>query len=666
MRATNVAGSDGTLDYDAPGSINWTATYSGLSPADVTLALGAESRGMWLGPAVAPALETTVYEIGALTVGGPAAPCTAPLEVRPPPPGSELIPPSTPTNLTGTFDGVNNVTLNWDASTDNVGVTAYGIYRNGEAVFTVSNPDGSAPAPTTFVESNLPPGTYTFEVRAFDEVGNGSGLSNSAGPFTALQRVDVNNFPVNDPPLLPINIIAFPSRDFISPSGYEDSDIVSVQVLRRNSAGQIVIVSSADGIQPVDGFAEVNHPGGACWAGVTPEMRAGDIVRTIAYNPADVTPANPDGIRSIDQTTIAGVTAFRPVTVQNDDPNTRENDGIVEVHGTALGANGLPLPIGQIEQRMIATHGVGLWDFNGRRALRAAANSDGTLTYDTVDNPMGVKWTATYSGLDAADVDRMALRRHPHPLARQGPAAAQRGHHLRERRRQPTRPGRSRLHPTAGGGRRDGSLDTWQLHGVPDQSQPGHTELDCVDRRLVRRRLPHLRRRRRRGQHEPTATSYVVTAAPGPHTYAVAAYDTASPRGAGADIITQIAAGFGNLYGNLSAHSTTGTLDQPDVTAPNVPTDLVAQSGAGFANLTWSAATDDVAVAALRRLPRRRADRLSPTARRTPTTGLLARTRTSTPLTRSMLPATTRHNRLRRPPMSPMSPTPRLPIRRPG
>jgi hypothetical protein len=597
LRATNVAGSEGTLDYDAPGSINWTATYSGLSPADVTLALGAESRGMWLGRAVAPALETTVYEIGALTVGGPAAPCTAPLEVRPPPAGSELIPPSTPSNLTGTFDGVNNVTLNWDASTDNVGVTAYGIYRDGEAVFTVSNPDGSAPAPTTFVESNLPPGTYTFEVRAFDEVGNGSGLSNSVGPFTALQRVDVNNFPINDPPLLPINIIAFPSRDFISPSGFEDSDLVSVQVLRRNSAGQVVIVSSADGIQPIDGFAEVNHPGGACWAGVTPEMRTGDIVRTIAYNQANVTPANPDGIRSIDQTTIAGVTAFRPVTVQNDDPQTAENEGIVEIHGTALGADGLPLPIDQIEQRMIATHGVGLWDFNGRRALRAAANSDGTLTYDTANNPMGVKWTATYSGLDGADVARMAdsdtrihwLGRDPIALNEAtifenadgnppGPAGPGCTRPLEAADvTAPSRPGnftvfQSSLNQVTLNW--NASTDDWYVAGYRI----------FVDNVAV-------------ANTGPAATSYVVTAAPGPHTYAVAAYDTASPRGAGADIITQIAAGFGNLYGNLSQLSNSQGLNQLDVTAPNVPTDLVAQSGAGFANLTWSAATDDVAVA---------------------------------------------------------------------
>ena len=367
LRANSV-GADGTLAYDAPGSINWTATYSGLTAADVTAALGAESRGMWLGRAVAPALETTVYEIGALTVGGPAAPCTAPLEVRPPPPGSELIPPSDPTGLTASIDNSNTVTLNWDPSTDNVGVTAYGIYRNDIAIFTVSNPDGSAPAPTTFVDRNTPPGTYTFQVRAFDEVGNGSGLSNVAGPITAVQQLDVNTFPVNDPPALPINIIVFPSRDFISPSGYLDNDTVTVQVLRQNSAGQKIIVSSAEGIIPIDGFAEVNHPGGACFEGVTPEIRVGDIVRTIAYNPDNIGPGNPDGIRSVDQTTVAGVTAFQPVVVVNDDPNTPENEGVVEIHGTALGANGQPLPIGQIEQRMIATHGVGLWDFNGRRA----------------------------------------------------------------------------------------------------------------------------------------------------------------------------------------------------------------------------------------------------------------------------------------------------------
>ena len=39
----------GTLSYDSATSNRWTAKYTGLSADDVTRALGAESRGMWLG-----------------------------------------------------------------------------------------------------------------------------------------------------------------------------------------------------------------------------------------------------------------------------------------------------------------------------------------------------------------------------------------------------------------------------------------------------------------------------------------------------------------------------------------------------------------------------------------------------------------------------------------
>jgi len=609
LRATSVAGSEGTLAYDAPGSINWTATYSGLSQADVDLALGAESRGMWLGRAVLPALETTVYEIGALTVGGPAAPCSAPLEVLPPPPGSETVPPSTPQNLTATVDFSNTVTLNWTPSTDNVGVTAYGIYRNGTAIFTVSNPDGSAPAPSSFVDRNTPPGTYTFQVRAFDEVGNASDLSNEAGPITAVQQVDVNNFPVNDPPALPINIIVFPSRDFISPSGYLATDTVSVQLLRKSPAGT-VIVSSADGIVPVDGFAEVNHPGGACWEGVTPDIRAGDIVRTIAYNPSSIGPGNPDGIRSIDQTTVAGVTAFKPVIVRNDDINTPENEGIVEIHGTALGANGLPLPIGQIEQRMIATRDH--FDFNGRRAMRAAANSDGTLAYDTVNNPMGINWTSHFEGLDADDVARMAggrslstgtvfpgadtrihwLGRDPlllneatifenapdaNPPGPAGPAC------IRPLEQAdvtaPSAPG-----AVSGGGLVQSAANQVSLSwtaSTDDWYVAGYRIY--LDGAAV-------------ANTSPLDTSYSLSVAPGPHTYAVAAFDTASPRGPGLTIIEQISSGLGQLYGNVSAQRDLGTLNQSDVSAPSVPGNVVALSGSTFATLGWSPSIDNVGV----------------------------------------------------------------------
>lgn len=165
-RRVLTSAKDGTLAYDAPGSINWTATYTGLPAADVTRALGAESRILWNGAVPVAFVEGTIYENGAGITNGPAAPCTAPAEFVPPPPGSDATPPTNPSGLTATVTNSNTVTLSWTASTDNVGVTSYGVYRDGLPIFNVQNPNGSAPAPTTFADVNVPPGTFVYTVDA--------------------------------------------------------------------------------------------------------------------------------------------------------------------------------------------------------------------------------------------------------------------------------------------------------------------------------------------------------------------------------------------------------------------------------------------------------------------------------------------------------------------
>jgi len=66
---------------------SWVATYTGLSSADVTKALGGETRAMWLGTAPAAGTELTIFELpdtlsGVLNgvMDGPTPPCTAPAE----------------------------------------------------------------------------------------------------------------------------------------------------------------------------------------------------------------------------------------------------------------------------------------------------------------------------------------------------------------------------------------------------------------------------------------------------------------------------------------------------------------------------------------------------------------------------------------------------------
>ncbi len=93
--------------------------------------------------------------------------------------GSDTTPPSTPTGLTATNpenDAHISATLNWTASTDNVGVAGYIIVQNGVEVFT-----WNSQSTTDFIMRGLDDGTqYSFQIIAFDAAGNRSAASTAA------------------------------------------------------------------------------------------------------------------------------------------------------------------------------------------------------------------------------------------------------------------------------------------------------------------------------------------------------------------------------------------------------------------------------------------------------------------------------------------------------
>ncbi|MEV4020634.1 fibronectin type III domain-containing protein [Nonomuraea angiospora] len=85
--------------------------------------------------------------------------------------------PSVPGNLRTTAKTSSSVSLAWDASTDNVGVTGYDVYNGTALATTVTG--------TTATVSGLAAGTsYTFTVRAHDAAGNSSGPSNAVTETT--------------------------------------------------------------------------------------------------------------------------------------------------------------------------------------------------------------------------------------------------------------------------------------------------------------------------------------------------------------------------------------------------------------------------------------------------------------------------------------------------
>jgi glucose/arabinose dehydrogenase/PKD repeat protein len=92
--------------------------------------------------------------------------------------GGDTTPPSTPTNLSATAVGARQVDLSWTASTDNVGVTGYDVFRDG-ALLAAAGPG------TVYSDATAAPATtYSYQVRARDAAGNHSGLSDAATATT--------------------------------------------------------------------------------------------------------------------------------------------------------------------------------------------------------------------------------------------------------------------------------------------------------------------------------------------------------------------------------------------------------------------------------------------------------------------------------------------------
>ncbi|MEV0595583.1 glycosyl hydrolase family 18 protein [Nonomuraea cavernae] len=91
--------------------------------------------------------------------------------------GGDTTAPSVPGNLRSTGVSSSSVSLAWNASTDNVGVTGYGVYRGGTLVTTVTG--------TSYTDSGLSASTaYSYTVRARDAAGNQSANSNTVTATT--------------------------------------------------------------------------------------------------------------------------------------------------------------------------------------------------------------------------------------------------------------------------------------------------------------------------------------------------------------------------------------------------------------------------------------------------------------------------------------------------
>ncbi|MBI5055370.1 MAG: fibronectin type III domain-containing protein [Nitrospirae bacterium] len=98
--------------------------------------------------------------------------------------------PFIPSGVTAVATSSSQISLSWNATTDNVGVTGYSIYRNGSLIATSTS--------TVYADTGLSPSTfYTYSIKAYDAVGNVSAGSSSASATT--QNVIVDHTPPSPP-----------------------------------------------------------------------------------------------------------------------------------------------------------------------------------------------------------------------------------------------------------------------------------------------------------------------------------------------------------------------------------------------------------------------------------------------------------------------------------
>jgi chitodextrinase len=110
-------------------------------------------------------------------------------------PSSDSQPPTAPTGLLAAAVSSSQISLTWNASTDNVGVVGYNVYRDGTIVGT--------PSTTNYSDTGLNPSTkYIYTVTARDAAGNESPASGQVSEETLPETAD------NEPPTAPTGLVA--------------------------------------------------------------------------------------------------------------------------------------------------------------------------------------------------------------------------------------------------------------------------------------------------------------------------------------------------------------------------------------------------------------------------------------------------------------------------
>lgn len=177
--SSNATGSSGSPTVDVRNNIGPTGSYNTATSSSLYVSQATHNYHL-------SATATAAHDKGAdLTATVPADIEGTSRSVNSPPDlgayefvnAPDTTPPSVPTGLSATALSASSIGLTWTASTDNVGVTGYRVYRGGNQIGT--------PTTNSYTDTGLAASTsYSYTVAAYDAAGNASGQSVSVQAST--------------------------------------------------------------------------------------------------------------------------------------------------------------------------------------------------------------------------------------------------------------------------------------------------------------------------------------------------------------------------------------------------------------------------------------------------------------------------------------------------
>ena len=189
--------------------------------------------------------------------------------------------PTTPGSLSAAALSATQIRITWTASTDNIGVTGYQVFRNGSPLASTANLE--------YTDTSLTPSTqYSYTVTAFDAAGNNS---SAAGP--ALATTNANSAPVWS----------------LGNQAYDNGDAVSISL--------DAVCTDADGDTITYSLVSGTLPTGLALSGARNQTLSGTVTADGAYN---FTLGASDGIAAT-QTVALTFTVETPDTTAPDAPS---------------------------------------------------------------------------------------------------------------------------------------------------------------------------------------------------------------------------------------------------------------------------------------------------------------------------------------------------------